>query len=72
MESLLDEVVRMGEIAAMMFDKDQGLFVFATTHWTKCCKTSGGATTPWTSQYEAPAPINPRDLKITGSDLALD
>jgi hypothetical protein len=32
MESLLGDVVRMGEIAAMMFDEDQGLFVFATTH----------------------------------------
>ena len=32
MESLLGDVVRMGEIAAMMFDKDEGLFVFATTH----------------------------------------
>jgi hypothetical protein len=32
MESQLGDVMRMGEIAAMMFDKDQGLFVFATTH----------------------------------------
>lgn len=32
MESHLGDVVRMGEIAAMMFDKDEGLFVFATTH----------------------------------------
>jgi len=32
MESHLGDVVRMGEIAAMMFDEDQGLFVFATTH----------------------------------------
>ena len=30
MESHLGDVVRMGEIAAMMFDKDEGLFVFAT------------------------------------------
>jgi len=32
MESHLGDVVRMGEIAAMMFDKDQALFVFAATH----------------------------------------
>jgi len=24
--------IRMGEIAAMMFDKEEGLFIFATTH----------------------------------------
>jgi hypothetical protein len=32
MEPHVGDIVRMGEIAAMMFDKDKGLFVFATTH----------------------------------------
>jgi hypothetical protein len=32
MESHLCDIVRMGEIAAMMFDKDEGLFIFAVTH----------------------------------------
>lgn len=32
MESHLGDVVRMGEIAAMMFDEDKALFVFAATH----------------------------------------
>jgi hypothetical protein len=32
MEPHLCDLVRMGEIAAMMFDKDEGLFIFATTH----------------------------------------
>jgi len=32
MEPHLCDLARMGEIAAMMFDKDEGLFVFATTH----------------------------------------
>jgi hypothetical protein len=32
MEPHLCDLARMGEIAAMMFDKDEGLFIFATTH----------------------------------------
>jgi hypothetical protein len=32
MEPHLGDLARMGEIAAMMFDKDDGLFIFATTH----------------------------------------
>jgi hypothetical protein len=32
MEPHVGDIVRMGEIAAMMFDKDEGLFIFATTH----------------------------------------
>jgi hypothetical protein len=32
MEPHLCDLARMGEIAAMMFDKDEGLLVFATTH----------------------------------------
>ena len=32
MECHLCDLVRMGEIASMMFDKDEGLFIFATTH----------------------------------------
>ena len=31
MEPHLCDLAHMGEIAAMMFDKDKGLFVFATT-----------------------------------------
>jgi hypothetical protein len=29
----------MGEIAAMMFDKDEGLFIFATTHLDEMMQT---------------------------------
>jgi hypothetical protein len=32
MEPHLCDLARMSEIAAMMFDKAEGLFVFATTH----------------------------------------
>ena len=32
MEPHLCDLARMGEIAVMMFDKDEGLFIFATTH----------------------------------------
>jgi hypothetical protein len=32
MEPHVGDIVRMGDIAAMMFDKDEGLFIFATTH----------------------------------------
>jgi hypothetical protein len=32
MEPHFCDLARMSEIAAMMFDKDEGLFVFATTH----------------------------------------
>jgi hypothetical protein len=32
MEPHLCELARMGEIAAMMFDKNEGLFIFATMH----------------------------------------
>ena len=32
MEPHLCDLARMSEIAAMMFDKDEGLFIFATTH----------------------------------------
>jgi hypothetical protein len=32
MEPHVGDIVRIGEIAAMMFDKDEGLFIFATTH----------------------------------------
>ena len=32
MEPHLCDLARMGEIAAMMFDQDEGLFIFATTH----------------------------------------
>ena len=32
MESHVCDLARMGEIAAMMFDQDEGLFIFATTH----------------------------------------
>ncbi|SRR5258706_15895705 len=31
MEPHVGDIVRMGQIAAMMFDKDEGLFIFATT-----------------------------------------
>jgi hypothetical protein len=31
MEPYLCDLARMSEIAAMMFDKDEGLFIFATT-----------------------------------------
>ena len=58
MESHLGDVVRMGEIAAMMFDKDEGLFVFATTHLDEMLQEFRRPYyTPWTSRYEAPAPI---------------
>jgi hypothetical protein len=55
MESQLGDVVRMGEIAAMMFEGPRVVCVSLPRTWTKCCKTSGDATTPWTSRYEAPA-----------------
>jgi hypothetical protein len=32
MEGDVCDLVRMGEIAAMMFDKDKELFIFATMH----------------------------------------
>ena len=32
MEPHVCDLARMGEIAAMMFDKDEGLIIFATTH----------------------------------------
>jgi hypothetical protein len=32
MEPHLFDIARMGEIAAMMFDKDEGPLIFATTH----------------------------------------
>jgi hypothetical protein len=52
-EPHLCNVVRMGEIASMLFDSpDQGQFVFAVTH-LEDSRISGNATTPWTSCHEA-------------------
>jgi hypothetical protein len=57
MESHLGDVVRMGEIAAMMSTRTRGCSYSPPRTLTKCCRNSDGATTPWTSRYEAPAPI---------------
>ena len=57
MESHLGDVVRMGEIAAMMFDKDEGLLVFATTHLDEMLQEFRRRYYAWTSRYEALAPI---------------
>jgi hypothetical protein len=59
MEPHLGDVVRMGQIASMLFDNpDEGLSSLPSRTLKRCRNSSGRATTPWTSCDEAPAPID--------------